>query len=311
MAPGIGGSGILGVALETVSGTYEAPTKFIPFESESLQYMSDNVMRRPIRQSADIVGVIPGNTHVEGDIGFEALTDVVAILLHGARHSVVKTGASAPFTYVFTPTASALPIQTLSLTVVRNGIVFGFVGMVVSSFTFTTEEGILKFNCSFQGRDEAVQSAPTPTWPTTTPYGAGMYDIQIPTSTQVFDADTFEFSVEHNAEPQYRLKNTGRGAQFIKYGENDTSLSVERDFESRAEFDAYKAVTSQSVTIHAVKVANTEEMTILVPTVFRESYEVAMPGQGDLVRASVSYKGTLDSTGKAYQITVITSEDIS
>lgn len=310
MAPGIGAAGILGVALETTSGTYLAPTKFIPFESESLNYVQDTIQRRPIRQSADIVGLIPGNLHMEGDIGFEALTDVVAILCHAARHTVVKTGVG-PYTYVFTPNANAIPSKTLSLTVVRNGIVFAFTGCVISSWTLTTDDSVLKFNCSFMGRDEAVQSAPTPTWPTTTPYGPGTYGIEIPTSTQVFDTDTFEFSVDHNAEAQFRLKSGGaRGAQFINYGENDVSLSVERDFDTRTEYDAYKALTSQSVTIKMIKTAAAEEMTLLVPASVKESYEVAMPGQGDLVRASVGYKGVLDATGKSYSLTVITAENV-
>lgn len=310
MAPGIGASGILGIALETVSGTYTAPTNFIPFESESLNFVQETIWRRPIRQSADVVGAVPGNVHVEGDIGFEAISNSVAIILQAARHTVVKTGASAPYTYTYTPNANAIPSKTLSLTVVRNGIVFGFTGMVVSSFTFTPEDGILKFNCSFQGRDEATQTAPTPTWPATSPFGAGMYTIQIPTATQVFDTDTFEFSVDHGAEPQFRLKSGGiRGAQFIKYGENETKLTVERDFDTRTEFDAFKALTAQSVTIKAILDAN-NEIDILVPVAIKDTYEVQMPGQGDLVRASISYNGVLDGTGKSYQITVITSENI-
>jgi hypothetical protein len=311
MAPGIGASGILGVALETVSGTYLAPTKYIPFESESLAFVQDTIWRRPIRQSADVQGGVPGNVHIEGDIGFEALTDCVTLLLHAARHSVVKTGTSPNFTYVFTPTANALPSRTLSMTIVRNGVVFGYTGFVVGSFTFTVEDGILKFNCSMQGRDEATQTLPTPTWPTTSPYGAGMYSIQIPTATQVFDTDTFEFTVEHNAEPQYRLKSGGqRGAQFIKYGENETTLSVERDFDSRTEYDAFKALTAQSVTIECLKSIN-ESITINLPVAIKDGYEVTMPGQGDLVRATQPYRGVVDALGKAYTITVKTTEDIT
>lgn len=310
MAPGIGASGILGVAMETVAGTYVAPTTYIPFESESLNYAHEVIWRRPIRQSADIVGAVPGNVHVEGDIAFEAISNSCAILLHAARHTVVKTGAG-PFTYTFTPNANAIPSKTLSLTVVRNGITFGYVGMVIGNFSLTVEDGILKFNCGFKGRDEASQSLPTPTWPTTPPFGAGMYTIEIPTAAQVFDTDTFEFSVEHGAEPQHRLKSAGaRGAQFIKYGENETKLTVERDFDSRTEFDAYKALTAQSVTIKAIRDAN-NEIDILVPVALKDSYEVAMPGQGDLVRASVAYNGVIDGTGKSYEVKVITSENIT
>ena len=310
MAPGIGAAGILGVALETVSGTYLAPTKFIPFESESFQYQQETIWRRPIRQSADVVGAIPGNVHIEGDIGFEALADAVTVLLHAARHTVVKTGAG-PYTYTFTPNANAIPVKTASLTLVRNGIVFGYTGCVVGNFTFTIEDGVLKFNCGFQGRDEAVQSAPSPTWPTTTPIGAGMYTVEIPTAAQVFDCDNFEFSVEQNASPNFRLKSAGvRGAQFISYGENEVTMSVERDFESRTDYDAYKALTAQSITVKCINNATTNEIDILMPASIKDSYEVAMPSQGELVRASISYQGVLDGTGKSYEIKTFTAENI-
>jgi hypothetical protein len=137
-----------------------------------------------------------------------------------------------------------------------------------------------------------------------------MYSIQIPTATQVFDTDTFEFQVQQNADPQFRLKSAGaRGAQFIKYGENEVTLSVERDFQDRTEFDAYKAITSQTVTIQCVNGA--DEIDFLVPAAIKNTYEVTTPGQGDLVRASVSYQGVLDATGKSYQITVKTAENIT
>lgn len=311
MAQGIGAAGILGIALETTSGTYLAPTKYIPMESESLQYMQDTIWRRPIRQSADVIGAVPGNVHVEGDIGFEAITDAVAILLYAARHTVTKTLAG-PYKYNYIPNANALPVKTLSLTVVRNGVVFGYTGMVISSFTFTVEDGILKFNCSFQGRDEAVQSLPTATWPTTVPFGAGMYTVEIPTATQVFDTDEFEFAVEQNAEPQYRLKSGGqRGAQFIKYGENAVTASVTRDFDTRTDYDAYKALTAQSLTIKAIQTAVVNEIDIVMPAAIKDTYEVTMPGQGDLVRASISYQLVIDGTGKSYSIDIWTAENIT
>src|ERR1043166_1253023 len=37
-------------------GTYTAPTKFVPFMSESLTSTQATIWRRPIRQSADVIG---------------------------------------------------------------------------------------------------------------------------------------------------------------------------------------------------------------------------------------------------------------
>lgn len=308
-APGSPSGAFPAVNTATAAGTYVAPQKFIPFMSESLTSTQATIWRRPIRQSADIIGAVPGNFNVEGDISIEAMEDCVIYFMFGSRLSIAKTGTTN-YTYTGTPTANAIPLNTLSITVVRNSIVFGFVGCVVGSYTFTVEDGIMMYNASIIGQDEAVQSAPTPTWPTTVPFGAGQYSIEIPTGTAVLDTDSFEFTVEDNAEAQFRLKTPGRGAQFIKYGERAVTLSVERDFESRTDFDAFKALTSQSITITATKTAN-NSISLLAPVAIKDTYEVANSGQGDLVRASIAYNGVIDGSGVAYQITLKTQENVT
>jgi hypothetical protein len=311
MPLGIGGGAQLGLALEAVAGTYLAPTKFVPFNSESLQLMQDTVWRRPIRKAVGIVGALAGNSHVEGDVEMEALEDIVALFMQASRMTVVKSGSSPNFTYTATPSSAAVPAKTMSLTIERvGGVVFGYTGMVVGSFGFSINDGELMYKATLLGRDEASQSVPTPTWPTTAPYGAGTYSIEIPTATPVTDTDTFEFTVEDNAEAQYRLKNTGRLADFIKYGERTCTLTVERDFTSRTDYDAFKALTSQSVTITASKGAN-NSISITMPVATKDTYEVTVPGQGDLVRARIAYNGVINSSGNEYTIVVKTQEDIT
>lgn len=290
-------------------GVYAAPTKFFPFNSESISVMEDTVWRRPIRQSADIIGAVAGNFHPEGDLALESLEDVVLWFLWASRTLVVKSGSNPNFTYTITPTAAAVANKTLSLTIVRNGIVFGYTGICLSSFAFGIENGLLSFNTSVQGRDEAVQSLPAPTWPTSTPFGAGMYTIEVPTGSTVLDTDTFEFKVEDNAEAQFRLKSTGRGAQFIKYGERSSTMTMERDFESRTDYDLFKAVTAQSITLTASKGVN-NSIVLLAPVAIKDTYEVGLSGQGDLVRAQIAYQNIIDGTGKSWQVVIKTQEDI-
>lgn len=288
-------------------GNYTAPTKFVPFMSENLTSAQATVWRRPIRQSADIIGAVPGNFQVTGDISIEALEDCCIYFLYASRTNIVRTGTAPNYTYTITPSAAAIPARTLSITVVRNGVVFGFTGCVVSTNTFTVKDGLLSLDLKIIGRDESVQTAPTATWPTTVPFGAGQYSIEIPTGTPVFDTDIFDFSIEDNADPQFRLKNTGRGAQFVKYGERNVNLSFDRDFDTRTDFDAFKALTAQDVTVTASKGAN-NSMSFQIPVTLKDTYEVHNSGQGDLVRASIKYKGVIDPTGKAYQIVVKTQE---
>lgn len=309
MAVAIGASGILGIAPEAVSGTYLAPTKFFPFESESLKWTQDNRERTGIRNTPGLLGMIRGDGHVEGEITFDATVDVVAWFLLASRCTYTKTGTAPTITYVFTPAPNAVPAKTLSITVKRGSETSGYVGCVVSSFTLSLDGGALKFTVSIVGTSEATQTAPTATWPTTVPFGAGMYSLQIPTATQVFDTDKYEFSVEDNGEAQSRIKNT-LGAQFIKFGESRAIIKAERDFESRAELDQYKALTAKSITLEATAATGTDKLTILTPVAVIDSYEYGLSSVGDLIRASVEYKCVIDATGAAYKITVITGETL-
>jgi hypothetical protein len=308
MAFGVGAGGIMGVALEAVSGTYVAPVKYFPFNNESLMYQQETNFRRAIRNSPDVNFAVPGNAHVEGDIEIDATDDVIPYFMNASRMDVVKTG-STNYTYVGTPNANATPAKTMSITIVRNGVTFGYTGCVVGSFTFGLDDGTLTYSASIVGNDEASQATPTPTWPTTTPFGMGQYIIEVPTATTVTDADTFEWQVEDNAEPQYRLKNTGRGANFIKYGEREVTLSIERDFQTRTDYDAFKAMTAQSLQLTATKSVN-NSIVVLLPVSIKDTYEVNLSGQGDLVRASVAYQNMVGPATAAYTLTVKSQESV-
>jgi hypothetical protein len=311
MTVGTGAQGFIGIAPEVTPGTYAAPTKFVPIMSESLKFQQATNFRRPIRASADVIGAVQGDAHTEGDLTMEAFEEVVPYFLLSARTTMVKSGSTPNFIYTFVGSAAAVPVKTMSITVVRNGIVFGYTGCVVSSWHFTIDNGTLMFNPSIIGQDEAVQTLPTATWPTTeTPFGVGTYDIQIPTATSVFDADGFDFSVDDSGAPQYRLKNTGRGAQFVSFGERSVGLSLQRDFQTRADYDAFKALTAQGVTLIASKGIN-NLISLQIPAAVKDTYEVGLSGQGDLTRASIAYVGVVDSGGNAYTVVCKTQEDIT
>ncbi len=315
MAAGIGAAGILGVAREVTAGTYVAPEKFIPIRSESLSFNQETVFTRPIREVADIVNAVPGNVAVEGDIEFEVTHDFLPHFLHGFRGDVVKAGAD-PFTYTYEPNALAqrtATLTTLSITVERNGIVFAYTNCTVNTFNLTVDNGILVATLGIMASEETVQSAPTAVWPTTVPFGAGQYSIEIPTATQVFNVDSFDFSTDDGGEHAYRLRDTGRGAQFTKFGERTVELTIEQDFDSRTDYDAFKALTAQEITIRAEDPAvATNYVDLVIYSAIKDTYEVGLDGQGDLVRASITYQGIYDETATTpFTLEIGTDEDIT
>jgi hypothetical protein len=293
------------------AGTYTAPTKWVPFNSETLAFMQATRWRRPVRASVDVIGSSPGNSHIEGVMEIEVLEDVLIYFLYCARMSCVKSGAGPNYVYTYTPINDAIPGRTLSLTIQRvSGAVFGYVGVVVSSLKFSINEGELIVAIGLLGTDEASQSIGSPTFPTTAPYGAGMYDIEIPTGTQVFDTDLFEFTIDDAGKAEFRLKNTGRSAQFIAYGERTCTTHFERDFMTRTDYDAFKSYTAASLTLTISKGIN-NSVSILIPNAMRDTYVTNIASQGDLVRAVVDFQNQLSSSPATYQIVVKTQENIA
>lgn len=305
MAAGIGAAGILGVAREAAAGTWLTPAKFIPIRSESLAFAQETVFTRPIQEVADIVHAVPGNATVEGDIEFEVTHDNLPWFLGAMRGDLVVSGAAPPYIYTLTPNSigqKSATLTTLSITIVRNGIVFGYVNCVVGKLQITVDDGILVATVSILAQDETVQALPTASWPTAAPFGAGQYVMEIPTAAQVFDVNGFTFSVDDGAEHAYRLRDDGRGAMFTKFGERSTEITLERDFDSRTDYDAFKALTAQAVHFRAEDPAEAGNyVDILMDAAIKDTYEIGLDGQGDLVMASIVYQGIYsDSDSRSY-----------
>ena len=294
----VAAEGIIGLGLEATRNTYKAPNVFLPITSESFMTQESNVYRRLLQNTADPVNVKAGNQSHEGTIEMEALHNIMPYFMLASRGEITKTttGTSTKVhTYTLTPKSfGQLPNRrTLSVTIVRAGVVFAYTGCVVSSFSMTTSDGLLNMSYTMLASDEKTQALPKATWPDTIPFGAGEYKISIPSDTQVYDADTFTFNVNDNAENQFRLQDERRGPWFIKYGERTVDLDIERDFNSRKEFDDYKNQTSNAVKIEAITTDTPPgSVTIDLNSAIVDSFDVSLSGgQGDLIRASTSYMG--------------------
>jgi Phage tail tube protein len=317
MGIGISGGGSLGLAFETNVGVYASPTKYHPILSESLEFMPGLMYRRPIRQSIDQIGVVPGNVSVSGTVSAEALDDILVYYLYAMRMQIVRTGTSPNWVYTCTPTSlSVFPTRTLSLTVVRNSQTFGYTGCVVSKLTLGIQNDILQADMDIIGLNEAIQNQPSPTWNTTVPIGPGQWNVQVPTGTQIFDMDTFSFSIDEAGTANYRLKNTGanagRGAQFIGFGERTVQMTASRDFIDRTDYNAFLATLPQSITI--LGTANSSvynSIQFLIGNATKSAMQIVMGAQGDIVRSTLTYDTVIDGNGNACQLAVNTQETIS
>jgi hypothetical protein len=313
MTVGIHAQGFVGIAFETVVGTYVAPAKYFPVRSESMQNPYDTQWRRDIRGLADNLGAIKGYSHVEGDIEMYLMEDALPYFMQCMRGTVAKTGAGPDYTYTMTPTHSATGTTkpSMSVTVVRNGVTFGFVGCYVSQMEIGNDSGIPTMKFSIVGMDEASQSLPTPSWlATSIPFNVDQWSVEIPSASAVTDTTDVTVTVNDNASPQYRLINNSK-AQFVSFGQREVTAKMSRDFQSRTEFDAFKVLTATSISFVWTKSAS-KKITFKIPVGVRETYELdGLSDQGTLHMAAIQWQGTYDiATSKAYEIVALCQENI-
>ena len=294
MPAGIGASGVIGVAFEAVVGTYVAPTKFFPIKSESLMFNQGVTPRRVIRGIAGPLGFVKGNGIVEGDISMEVLPDVLPWFLYASRATVVKTG-TGPWVYTAKGNSNGSPtaLRSMSITIVRNGIVFGYTGCMVSSSSYSVEDGILSVTHKIMGMEEAVQTAPTPTYSATSvPFGMGTYSLEID-DVVVTDIGNVTINIEDNATAEYRLAG-GTGADVVHWGENTTKITVDRDFITRTQYDKYRAVTAEKFELTNTQASQIVKFTI--PVGVMTTYGISLAGVGDLVQAKTEIEAGYDAT---------------
>ncbi len=333
LTPGLGGGGSVGVGIETVMGTYVPPTVFIPVTSEGFEYSEDKYLSEQIRQQSIHTEAKSSYYHVEGDMEMEADVNFLPYLLYAGRHTVTKTGASAPFTYKFVPnsagTASTATgttaAKTLSITVVRNGEVFGYAGCVLGGFEFSvsTDSGILMFTANMFGLSEAAVADPTEVWVAPQLYGADSHRIYLdaagtaPTFAGAADVNHngLTFGVNFNAGAQNRVR-ADRGASYISYGITEGTLSAEIDFLTRADYDNFKntnkrALRMNSLTGGATLTTATHGVELQANNYFFNTFPISLGGMGDLVSADSEGRMLGIAGGDAYSVSVKTSVNIA
>jgi len=322
MPAGLGGGGKVGIAFETVMGTYVAPTIFVPVLNESLIYREEKYYSEQIRQQTIVSDVKPGYYHVEGDIEMEADPTNLPYWLYASRHIAAKSG-TGPYVYKFTPgsqgsastAAGTTAAKTLSITVVRNGVVFGYTGCVVGSWEWTIEDAVLRVTMNVLGLAEAVQAAPSPTWAAADLLGADAHRVYLAASaatpsftTADINFNGFTFRANYNPEAQNRIR-ADRQASYISYGITEAEIESELDFLDRTDYDnfvnnAQRAIKLESTNGGVTFAAATSGVKLQANRVSYDAYDVALEGMGDLIMAGFTGRMVGIAAGDAYEMTV-------
>jgi hypothetical protein len=339
MPAGIGASGYLALTFETSPGTYLPPTTagtvFIPILSESLVYTEDKYYSQAIRQQTIDNDAKNSYYHVEGNVTYEVDSKFEPYWLYISRMVPAKTGAG-PFTYTFTPAATgSAPVagdtvtgatnrRTASITVIRNGVGFGYAGCTVGNHAYTIEDGVLRHSMDIMGLSEQQPGGlGTPTWQTPVLFGADAHAVYVDTAgtspafaTPSLTFNGFTLNINDNPAPQNRITNS-RAAQYISYGFTDLTIDTELDFLSRTEYDNFKSVVKRSIKLESVPAQGTfagatvDAFQAIVYNSVYDTYTVGLGSAPDLVMAGTTMRGLAIAGGNAYQIAVKSAATIT
>ena len=331
MPAGLGGGGALGFAFETTYGTYVPPTIWVPIISEAFRYTEARYFSPQLRQQVMVSDVKQGYYHIEGDVVMEVDTNFLPYFLYISRHTLTKTGAGAPFTYKAVPNQAAsvgAPMRSASITVIRNGVAFGYTGCVVGQYNFAIDTGVLRCTMTMLGLADVpaatlTTAGPfTPSWITPDLLGADAHAIFVasdfgatPTfGTASVDFDGFDVVFNHNAAAQNRIVKN-RAASYISFGATDITFTTSLDFINRTEYDNFVNTLQRGIKLESTQGANpfataTDGVQIQLNRFAYETYDVALPAMDQLIIAGTTGRGLSVAGGDAYAITCKSAANI-
>ena len=282
----VAGGGHVGLAIETTHGTYAVPAVFAPIISETLTETRNDPIRRPILGRAVNSGKVSGRSSAEGEIVIEALPTTMAYFLAASRWAITKAGVG-PYTYTAQDGSDAHvkgDNRSLTIAIDRAGVGFAYLGCQVVSQRLFFEDGVPMMAYGIIGLSQTNDYTPgAVTVPTETPFAADEIALTIAASARA-DIDSFEITLEDNGEAKFNLSGQD-GADYVKFGEFDGRASFELDFDDKADYAIWLALTAQEVKVVCTKGAS-QILDIELHGATYDSFEVGLSAIGDQVRAS-------------------------
>lgn len=316
MPAGLGGGGWIAVSIETVPGVYQDPstvgTVWVPILSETLEYREDRYFSPQIRQQVIVSDVAQSYYHVEGDIRMEVDPNFEPYFMTATRHTT--TFAAGVYSSVPSAEAAVAAGKTLSITIVRNGVGFGYAGCVVGSREYTIDNGVLVSTCNIFGLSEAAPGAlGVPAWVDPHLFSAAGHSVYVAASglAPVFAAadvnfNGFTFTINHNPTAENRLV-ASRAATYIAFHETEVTYSTELDFNDRTEYNNMVAATTRALRFESLRggatfAAAAEAFRITAYRTVYNTYNVGLGAMADLIMAAVEGRAIGIAGGSAYRI---------
>jgi hypothetical protein len=242
--------------------------------------------------------------------------------LYASRHTVTKTGAG-PYVYSAVPNSSGSAYpggaqRSLSISIERNGVGFGYAGCVVGNYEFTIDNGVLRCVMQILGISEAdLGGLGTPSYLAASLLGADAHSVYIDAagSAPAFGGgrdntfNGFTFRANYNVAAQNRIR-PDRSASYVSFGKTEFTYDTQLDFDSKTEYNNMKSGTGRAIRLESLKpggvggtfAAATEAFRVTANRSTYDTYEVDTPNMGDIVMARVTGRALAQTGGSPYKI---------
>ena len=246
----------IGVAAESVYGTYVAPTRFYEFVSESLKYNIQRIESQGIRQGRRTQHRWKAGTKsVSGDINMELVPQDMGLLLQHIIGDPVTTG-SDPYTHTYTG-LGAIDGKSMTIQVGRpdeSGTVrpFNYLGCKFTEMQISCQAGqIATAKFSVYGREEQTSSG----------LASAAYDAELMpfvftegvltvASTEI-EVKSVDYTINANlAVDRHRVgTSVGKPKKALVNGLAAISGTFVADFESLTNYNRYVNGTEATLTL--------------------------------------------------------------
>jgi hypothetical protein len=240
----LGALGYVGYGVESVDGTFVAPTKFLPVSSFSVEDVNDFMTPDQIRHSRDryIAMVAPYN--VSGSMEMELIPTETAHLLKSAWAASVNSGAysGGGYEHTFTP-ASQEPTFTFESSA-ADILVMRYSGVRINTLEIKAAFGeIVTASFGLEGVNRKKEASPTsPTYTNIRPFHFTGADVHVAGGTLLTHVKDFTFGSNNNFERIGTLRRT-RAWKRMAFGMREVTLAMTLDFTDTSEYDRFLAET--------------------------------------------------------------------
>lgn len=296
----------LGYVTESTVGTFEVPTRFAEFNSESLKLEIERVDSAGIRAGRRTLHRwSPGVQRITGDLEKEFDAGDSLLLFH-AMGAVNTTGAGDPYTHTLTP--GTLDGKSFTLQVNRPDIsgtdrVFSYLGCKSTTFDLSASAGeYATLKLGFYGEEEDTGQALA-----TASYGADAPFIftqgALTIGGTAVDIRDFNITVDNGLATDRHFIRSGGAVpkEALEGGRRSISGSFSADFEDLVQYGLYTAGTEAALILTFDDSAN--DRSCVITANVRFDGETPNVGGHEILELPVSFTA-VSTTSDAAALTI-------